>query len=648
LEPLHKDVVNFPKIYFGRYTSQTLGSRFSPQLGKEIRSAGEEIARQIASLESDQNAVRSSNVDPNVRFEFASHEFGELLSRWDIIATPPDILITNYSMLNVMLARDSEDSIFESTKEWLQVNPDEKFFLIVDELHSYRGTAGTEVALIVRSLLDRIGLTSESDQLRCIATSASLPDGDDSHKDPYRYLEEFFGVSREKFKIVTGRPMMPDNPLPLDSDALIAAIDRAMTDDDYSRLDSDFSLANALVHAMNRSEDGGLRPTTHKDLRRNLTTTEISPANFEKILKAISLGQDSAQGRPRFRNHSFQRLVKGIWACSNPSCDQVSEEFQYENRTVGRLFDDATAVCPCGGVVLEFLYCFRCGDESLGGYVLSSADDQTFDCCIRSISASNGTPAFRSHIRNYRWYRPGATLPADTKVKIPGVKQNNKFAQVHLNPFTGELKFDDADFPASGATGLSFVSNAVTDEAPLALPPICPHCGWEEANKAKDYKAGSVRSPIRQSSAGAEQIAQVITSQLQSCIGDTPETSRLVIFSDSQTRASEMRSGLALNSYYDTVRQVLRQVFDNAGQDHPKVFPIFDKVFAGATLSIEEMNSFVKFNQIYPNVFEARKRQLEGVASPEDDAVVKNQMAAEVGDTIYWNDLLERDRKSVV
>ena len=36
-------------------------------------------------------------------------------------------------------------------RNWLESNPDNQFHLIVDELHSYRGTQGTEVALVVRN-----------------------------------------------------------------------------------------------------------------------------------------------------------------------------------------------------------------------------------------------------------------------------------------------------------------------------------------------------------------------------------------------------------------------------------------------------------------------------------------------------------------
>jgi DEAD/DEAH box helicase domain-containing protein len=138
-------------------------------------------------MEKDRDRMASTDLD--LVSQFADPRVGELLTRWDMVATPPDILVTNYSMLNVMLMREREDELFAQTAAWLQSNEQNAFTLVVDELHSYRGTAGTEVALIIRNFLRRVGLTPESTQLRCIGTSASL----DASKGA-EYLEQFFGV----------------------------------------------------------------------------------------------------------------------------------------------------------------------------------------------------------------------------------------------------------------------------------------------------------------------------------------------------------------------------------------------------------------------------------------------------------------------
>ncbi len=73
-------------------------------------------------------------------------------------ATPPDILVTNVSMLGTMLSREVEDGIFQSTRRWLETEPDSRFFLVLDELHLVRGSAGTEISGLIRALIHRLGL----------------------------------------------------------------------------------------------------------------------------------------------------------------------------------------------------------------------------------------------------------------------------------------------------------------------------------------------------------------------------------------------------------------------------------------------------------------------------------------------------------
>ena len=126
-------------------------------------------------------------------------------SRWDMIDAPPDVLVTNYSMLNVMLLRDRDQNFFDSTRRWLDASPDNRFTLVVDELHTYRGTAGTEVGYLLLKLKHRLGLDQRPDQLRILAASASL----DAQRDQ-QYLEEFFGVDASSFDFVEGELDMPD------------------------------------------------------------------------------------------------------------------------------------------------------------------------------------------------------------------------------------------------------------------------------------------------------------------------------------------------------------------------------------------------------------------------------------------------------
>lgn len=96
----------------------------------------------------------------------------ELLTRHEMHERCPDILVTNYSMLEYMLLRPIERSMFEQTRHWLAAHPANELILVIDEAHLYRGTAGAEVAYLIRRLQTRLGI--ERDRMRCILTSASF------------------------------------------------------------------------------------------------------------------------------------------------------------------------------------------------------------------------------------------------------------------------------------------------------------------------------------------------------------------------------------------------------------------------------------------------------------------------------------------
>ena len=79
---------------------------------------------------------------------------------------PPHILLTNYVMLEYLHTRPGEDVFIEQGKAELQ-------FLVLDELHTYRGRQGADVALLTRRLRERAG----NPELQCIGTSATMATG---------------------------------------------------------------------------------------------------------------------------------------------------------------------------------------------------------------------------------------------------------------------------------------------------------------------------------------------------------------------------------------------------------------------------------------------------------------------------------------
>ena len=83
--------------------------------------------------------------------------------RQRILANPPDILLTNYVMLELLLTRPQERQKLIRAAKGLR-------FLVLDELHTYRGRQGADVALLVR----RLRQACEAPGLQCVGTSATM------------------------------------------------------------------------------------------------------------------------------------------------------------------------------------------------------------------------------------------------------------------------------------------------------------------------------------------------------------------------------------------------------------------------------------------------------------------------------------------
>jgi len=101
--------------------------------------------------------------DPPVTFaRYTGQEDSE--ERRRIADNPPDILLTNFMMLELLMTRQDElDRKVIGNCQGLR-------FLVLDELHTYRGRQGADVALLVRRVRERLS----PEKLQCIGTSATM------------------------------------------------------------------------------------------------------------------------------------------------------------------------------------------------------------------------------------------------------------------------------------------------------------------------------------------------------------------------------------------------------------------------------------------------------------------------------------------
>lgn len=107
---------------------------------------------------------------------------------------PPDILLTNYKMLDYLLIRPKDRRL------WAKNTPETLRYVVVDELHSFDGAQGTDLALLLRRL--RARLHTPEGYLICAGTSATL--GGNSDAAPLReYARQIFGVPFPPESVVT-------------------------------------------------------------------------------------------------------------------------------------------------------------------------------------------------------------------------------------------------------------------------------------------------------------------------------------------------------------------------------------------------------------------------------------------------------------
>jgi DEAD/DEAH box helicase domain-containing protein len=604
-----------PRLWFGRYTGATLGTQ-EPPYGGSARKRVDEVAAELRDMVREIDELDLHNEE--LRAQFPDPRAGELLTRWDMIEAPPDILVTNYSMLNAMLMRNVEEPIFDLTRAWLEANRQHVLTLVVDELHLYRGTHGAEVAMIVRNLLHRLGLGPSSEQLRCIGTSASL----DPNQGGLGYLEGFFGVGRETFKVVSGQPRQPQARLPLSRREVLeaAAVPADRRPEALRDLSARTELAEVVASAC--ADEGGFRPTPLPTMGERLFGEADDGHALEAVLEALAL-QDADPSRVSFRAHMFVRAIRGMWACSNPDCTELPANGG-RGRQIGRLFAVPAHTCPCGGRVLELLYCYECGEPSLGGYVTSQSDpaSQQYFLSPNPVSITTGKPepVFRRAYGEYMWYWPGQPKKRDpwTHRSSEADKPTKlSFASATYDPRVGSL-----DRAMGRGTGTMLLVASPPKDATLrvpALPESCPRCEMQGHNRDPErFFRGTVRSPIRAHTTGVSQVGQLLLSQLFRQVGESPVESRTILFTDSRDDAARTAAGMETNHFRDLIRQLVRIQLRKARSP----VELLRRGAAGEVLSDDERQELAVRRQQYPDEWDAYRSHARGVATPEEEAAI--------------------------
>lgn len=630
-------------ITFGRYTGQT---------EKELKDVAKlynniwESKKYKSDKEMEWMFPKKHNTEKTELIEIMSRD--SMLDKKDFIL--PDILITNYTMLSVMLMRKQETHFFDETIEWLK-DESHIFTIVIDELHSYRGTAGTEVSYILKNLIYRLGLNKKPKQLRFIATSASLGDeSEDATFSRNKFISEFFNNeiftkenSVELTKKINETFVIINEP-PVDSKIIEQIGNEKLTNNEVEELRKlsskrntnslsdidafEFLSKNNLLNrikacALTSGNIKTFRAITVRELKNILFEEEIVKEDKNDDLIGTLLlcinkikSEDKKRATQPIRAHYFFKNIPGLWVCINPECCHKYDE---KNKW-GKLFASPVQRCDCGAKVLEALYCRKCGEVFPAGYKMTTTHDNKYE-----LSWEKSSIYPRDRLRAiYRDDKEVSKITFGTKEEV----RWNKAKLVEGKELDAVIEAIQKEKTTYLMSNLDeYNDNYDRDKDPqkdAEFPLECPACGEEIV-----YTRDTINlTPLRSHTTFVNKLNQIFADKLMEIQQNykSDKSPKIILFSDSRDAAARLSVGIENYHYTDMVRLAIYESIikrkNSSANDYETIKYIFDEflIYPDSKNSISELRGLIKEinNKKYGDIINDLDRELSRVERKPD------------------------------
>lgn len=486
----------------------------------------------------------------------------ELLTRQEMVngagsrpGHAPDVLVTNYSMLEYMLMRPFERPIFAETRRWL-AQDGAQLLLVLDEAHMYRGAKGAEVAFLIRRLRARLGIHDRPEKLRVIATSASLGDGDSAISAVKWFAADLSGKRPEDFAAITGTREVPTpaRPAPAEVGDVLAALDLDGINESLDAPTLRAKLASLLPSESVASTEAEVLAELHAALEDQPWVNQLVKEAAGQAIALQQLAERVFPGHPQARRalealltvttlarrkpdepglvptrvHGLFRGLHGLYACINPRCSGRQSE-PGERAALGKLFTTPTASCDaCACRVFEIASCRSCGTP----YVLAYSQDAGLERLSFLWGATEGV-LYRLEL-----------LP-----EHPRYRERTELLRVHLR--TGYIDVGDR-FPDDEVRELAIWQDAENKRGPTFER--CAMCQPSAPARSRIYDfrtRGEQPFTALIEAQFAEQPPQKIDQGLPN------HGRKVLVFSDGRQKAARLAPALEHSHARDLFRQVV-------------------------------------------------------------------------------------------
>ena len=571
-----------PLEFFTKLEDRAASDPAAKRLIEELRRRGKWPAKPSASLDCEDGISAWLGKGPWKRDgewvrTIERTEDPELFLRHEAQEGIPDLLVTNYSMLEYMLLRPIERGIFRLTAEYYAAHPGERLILVLDEAHLYRGAQGTEVAMLIRRLRKRLALAPEQLQVICTSASFSNPSAAKT------FAADLAGKPAERFEVLTGtkRAAHPSGPGDKRVAETLAMLDlhRVHEGNLASRFDAVLPLLRladghvsreSLLEEGSASRDGDpVGRVLHRALTQisvtgrliNLTSGAIAEEDPERdpagvgpaqeirelalrlfpeveadlartatnsLVDLTSMAKANGKQAPLLaaRAHAFFRGLPGLWACSDPQCSYIPDSLRGrwgELPPTGALYAQPHRTCECGARVFELYTCRSCGSAYFKAY--------SFDPCdpvylwAEDVGEMDGVD--------------GVVQPVFLLLEEPPAGSGARFE--YLDPVSGRV---GSQSDTAREIWLSPLDQK--DTAPGEFQ-NCPRCGARGADIMDHVTSGD------------EPFQEIVSSQLleqppRPDVNTPLKGRKALIFSDGRQAASRLAGKLQQYSMRDAVR----------------------------------------------------------------------------------------------